>query len=174
MKKKIILFTIILTALFLGTTLSAAEDSFSIPGRVEGTGSYFKVKDSEYLNVTLESTAAIKVVLESIPEIISLSVETPREEINSTILKIGGLEPNRTYYKYENGFENEAFFITDENGSYAFYQEISQPTKIWILGKKGSLLIPRQCEFPYGIWNRRNYDLYFNPRFDRQRYYPGE
>jgi len=128
----------------------------SIPGRIEGRGKYFEINDSEFLNVLLKSSEEIKIVLVSIPKIISLSIESTSDEINSTILTIEDLEPNKIYFKYQNGFENETIFVSDENGNYTFLQEISQPTYLWIVDKKGSILIPSQCELPYGVWDEKS------------------
>ena len=98
---------------------------FPTPGRREGTGTYFEIKDSEYLDISLESTEEIKVVLASIPRMISLDIEALTDSINSTKLTIGGLEPNKTYYKYQDSYRNEAVFILDENGNYSWEQDLT-------------------------------------------------
>ncbi|MGQ9644395.1 MAG: hypothetical protein ACUVT3_11105, partial [Ignavibacterium sp.] len=90
-----------------------------IPGRAEGTGTYFEIKDSEYLNISLKNSQEIKVILESIPRMISLNIESATKDINSTNLMIEGLEPSKTYYKYQDSYKNEAVFVSDENGSYS-------------------------------------------------------
>ncbi len=123
----------------------------SIPGRIEGTGTYFKIDDSEYLNITLKSTEKIKVGLESIPKMISLDIEASPEEINSTIFTIGGLESNKTYFKYQDSYRNEAVFVSNENGSYSWTQDLSQPHHIWIQEVGGTIFLPEDCEL-YGVW----------------------
>ena len=70
-----------------------------IPGRVEATGVEFRIENSEYLNITFKSSQEIKVVLESIPRMISMDIDASFAT-NSTILTLSGLEPNKTYYKY--------------------------------------------------------------------------
>ena len=61
-----------------------------IPGRIEGKGNYFEIKDSDYLNITLESEKEIEVVLESIPKMISLNIASSTEA--TTTLTLKGLE----------------------------------------------------------------------------------
>ena len=125
---------------------------FLMPGRIEGTGTYFEIKDSEYLNITLESTEEIRVVLESIPRMISLDLEAATDTINSTTLTIEGLGLNKTYYKYQDSYKAEAVFISDENGSYGWTQDLSQPHHIWLQEEKGTIFLPEQCS-TYGVWD---------------------
>lgn len=124
----------------------------SMPGRIEGTGTCFEIKDSKYLNIILKSTKEIKVVLESMPRMISLDIETALEEISSTVLTLEGLEPNKTYYKYQESYKNEAVFISDEKGNYSWSQDLTKPYHIWIQEIRGTILIPDQCS-DCGIWD---------------------
>ena len=124
----------------------------SIPGEIEEASTYFEIKDSEYLNISLESTEEIKVVLESIPRMVSLDIEAVIDGINFTTLTIEGLELNKTYYKYQDSYKNEAVFISDENGSYNWIQDLTQPHHIWIQEEKGTIFLPEDCDI-YGIWN---------------------
>jgi len=114
----------------------------SIPGRVEGTGTYFEIKDSEHLNITLKSTEEIRVVLESAPRMISMDISSSTDFI-STNLTISGLEPNKTYYKYQDSYKNEAVFMSDENGSYSWSQDTTQPHHIWTQETKGTTFIDK-------------------------------
>lgn len=41
-----------------------------VPGRIESTGIYFEVKNSEWLNVSVASSELIKLALESLPNMI--------------------------------------------------------------------------------------------------------
>ena len=123
-----------------------------LPGRIEGTGTFFEIKDSEYLNISLKSTEEIKVVLESIPRMISLDIETASNNIGSTALTIEGLEPNKTYYKYQDSYKQEAVFISSENGSHSWTQDLTQSHHIWIQEEKGTIFLPEDCS-TYGIWD---------------------
>ena len=112
-----------------------------IPGRIEGKGTHFEIKDSNYLNITLESEKEIEVVLESIPRMVSLNIASSTDAI-STNLTISGLEPNKTYYKYQDSYKNKAVFSSDENGSYQWHQDLTQPHHIWFQEKSGTIYIP--------------------------------
>ena len=46
------------------------DEPSHMPGRVEGTGTHFEITDSEYLNVTLESSEEIGLTLESVPQMV--------------------------------------------------------------------------------------------------------
>jgi len=124
----------------------------SLPGGVEKVGTYFEIKDSEYLNVSLRSTQEIKVILESIPRMISLDISSSTDS-TTTNLTLSGLESNKTYYKYQDSYKNEAVFVSDENGSYSWTQDLTQPHHIWFQEIKGTIYIPDNCSAPYGIWD---------------------
>lgn len=38
------------------------------PGRLEGTGTHFELTNSQYLNITLDSSQPIKLIMESVPK----------------------------------------------------------------------------------------------------------
>lgn len=114
-----------------------------IPGRIEGIGTYFEIKDSGYLNIILESSEEVKIVLESIPRMISLDIEASGRDVNTTELIIGSLAPNKTYYKYQDSYKNEAVFISSENGAYSWVQDLSWPHHIWFQEIKGTTFIDK-------------------------------
>src|SRR3989344_120043 len=113
----------------------------SLPPRmVSGTGTYFEIKDSEYLNVRLTSSEEIKILLESIPKIINLIIE---DAADSAVLILEGLEPNKTYYKYQDSYKNLTVFVSDENGNYTWIQDLSKPHHIWFQEQKGTTFIDK-------------------------------
>lgn len=111
----------------------------SLPGRVEEIGTDFKIQGSEYLDVSLESTQEIKIILESIPRMISLDISSSTDSTTAN-LTLSALEPNKTYYKYQDSYKNEAVFVSDENGSYTWSQDLTQPHHIWFQEIKGTML----------------------------------
>lgn len=111
----------------------------SIPGRIESSGTYFEVKDSEYLNITLKSTEEIKVVLESIPRMISLDISS--STIPSTNLTLKSLEQNKKYYKYEDSYKNGIEILSNGNGEYSWQQDLTKPHHIWIQEARGTKFI---------------------------------
>ncbi|PIS39617.1 MAG: hypothetical protein COT33_01040 [Candidatus Nealsonbacteria bacterium CG08_land_8_20_14_0_20_38_20] len=123
----------------------------SIPGRTEATGTYFEIKDSEYLNITLTSNEEIKIILESIPRMISLDISSSTDSTLAT-LTISGLEPNKTYYKYQDSYKNGDVFVSDGNGNCRWIQDLNQPHHIWLQEEKGTIFLPKDCS-KYGIWD---------------------
>lgn len=149
MKKKIINKILMLLAVglfFAGPAL--AQNIMS--GQINGSGTYFEIKDSDYLNITLESTEEIKVILESIPRMISMDISSSTDDF-STVLTIKGLEPNKTYYKYQNSYKNEAVFISDENGIYTWTQDLTQPHHVWIQEIEGTTFISENTVLDHDI-----------------------
>jgi len=101
------------------------------PGIIEGLGTGFEVNDSEYLNITLVSTEPIQLTLESIPNMVTIYVEAA-EEVTSSHITLGGLEPLTKYYKYEDNYHNLEELTTDENGSVSYTQDLTKSHIIFI------------------------------------------
>lgn len=110
------------------------------PGTIEGQGNSFKITDSKYLNVGLESSEPIKTRIESIPETVMITLESvsPAE---STEINLSGFVPLTTYYKYQDDYHNLTEFTADENGSYAYIQDLSEPHLIFIQTRKSTKYI---------------------------------
>ena len=119
-------------------------EAFSLPGRIEATGTYFEIKESEYITVTLKSNEEITIALELTPEMISLNIGSSTNSTSAN-LTIGGLIPRETYYKYQDSFENEAVFVSDENGSYTWTQDLIQFHHVWIQKEKEPILSSEDC-----------------------------
>lgn len=138
--------------LFFVFNFALAQENFlKIPGRIEGTGKHFEIKDSQYLNITLESSEEINLILESIPRIISLHISSSTSATFTNLI-IRNLEPNKTYYKYQNSYKNEIEFVSDENGNYSWTQDLTRSHHIWIQEEKGTIFLPEDCT-EYGDWN---------------------
>ncbi|MBI5147861.1 MAG: hypothetical protein HZA37_01780, partial [Parcubacteria group bacterium] len=63
---------------FLLINTSYAEETplnLILPGATEGEGTHFEITDSEYLNITLDSSETIKLSMESIPEMITMMID---------------------------------------------------------------------------------------------------
>lgn len=135
--------------------LSFAQESLPLeplmPGAVEGTGTYFEITNSEYLNISLQSTKEILLTLESIPKTINLLLG-PSTSTNSTVLTIGNLEPHKTYYKFQDSYKNEAVFISDGQGSYTWTQDLITHHHIWFQESGGTVFLPEDCD-AYGDWD---------------------
>ena len=72
------------------------EAELQIPGQVEGTGTYFEVTDSNYLNITFESSEPVHLILESVPEMILMDIEAA-EAATSTCITLTGLRERNLF-----------------------------------------------------------------------------
>jgi len=117
------------------------NNPFKTPGRIQGTGTSFEITDSRYLNITLESSEEINLIMESIPKIVSLNVKAVQDNTDSVVLSLGGLEPNKAYYKYQDSHKNEDVFVADDTGKFSWPQDLSTTHHIWIQEQKSTTYI---------------------------------
>jgi hypothetical protein len=91
--KKLIIIGFITMAPFLSMAnirVGWAEEpqipsEFQIPRSIEGTGTHFELSDSQYLNITLDSLQPIKLILESMPEMVTMYIESASEAVSTEI-----------------------------------------------------------------------------------------
>ena len=123
--------SLILAGLLLaGTTSAVAEDPLPLPGMVEGTGTYFEITDSEYMNVTLQSSETVTVTLESLPSTVTVHLEAAAGA-PSTQITMGGFAPSTTYYKHVDTYEVTDEITTDASGGLAWTQDLAEPHLVW-------------------------------------------
>lgn len=95
----------------------------TIPGITKGTGAHFEITDSQYLNLSLESSSPVELALESVPEMVTIDFEanllTPTVEITLT-----GFPPEAKYHLYQDSYENHREIVTDKNGVLTFTQDL--------------------------------------------------
>jgi parallel beta-helix repeat protein len=117
---------LVVIALIVGSLFVLAEPSraTSVGDYVFGEGTCFEATNSTYLNVTLCSTEVVNLSLESIPRAVSFAITPLGSTPSSTQLTLTGLEPNRTYYRHQDGHLVETF-IADSQGNHSFTQDIS-------------------------------------------------
>lgn len=134
---------------FLATTLvflffayssaraQSAEEPFHIPGTVEGSGKHFAINDSEYLNITLESSENISVRIESAPEMIVLDIKGSADVTNTNLI-LSGFPANSTFHRYQDDYHNYSPLAVDENGTASFELDISRDHVIFIQPRKST------------------------------------
>ncbi len=115
-------------------------DEPNMLGRLEDTGNHFEIKDSEFLNVTLDSTEPIKLIIESVPEMVTLHIEST-SEATSTQITLDGFLPSTTYYKYEDDYHNLTTFTTDSMGKYTYIQDLSRPHLVFIQTRASTIFL---------------------------------
>ncbi|TSC75925.1 MAG: Uncharacterized protein G01um101430_95 [Parcubacteria group bacterium Gr01-1014_30] len=143
---KNILAVLVFLSLALPLIIFAQEfkaSAFSLLVQESGpeTGTFFEVKESEYLQVKLESSEAVSLTLKALPGMIILDTEVAPLGATSAVFKLYGLEPNKTYYKYQDSYKNEAVFVSDENGSYSWLQDLVEPHHVWFQEIKSTAFI---------------------------------
>lgn len=115
----------------VGFSTETQSGEFLSPGRLESTGTRFELKDSKYLNVSIDSVEQVKLVLESVPEMVTMSLESASDAV-STQITLGGFVPNTTYHKYEDNYHNHMPFTTDSGGNYTYIQDLSTAHMVFI------------------------------------------
>jgi parallel beta-helix repeat protein len=141
----------------LEDTICEAEPVMS--GTISGSGTYFEITDSSYINVILESSEPVSLMLESVPEMVVINLEAA-EGAASTEITVNGFLCSTTYYKYEDNYHHTAAFETDVNGSYSYRQDLSKPHLVFILPRPSTKFIPGDTSI--GTWDAgtRTYTLF--------------
>lgn len=140
LKKYIFLIIYVLSFLFVGNVYA---EEISIPiGVIEGESRSFNITNSDYLNVSLESSEIISLKMESRPSMVTLLLKQGSTTLaTSTQVVLSGFLPNTTYYKYEDGYHNLLQFTTDNNGGYSYVQDITVPHIAFIQTRRSTKFI---------------------------------
>lgn len=142
-KKNECIFALVAVFLFFVSFVSLAqvsEEPLHIPGTMEGTGTHFEIKDSKYLNVSLDSSEDLSARIESMPEMVLLEIDASTGASFANI-KLSGFSPNTTYHKYEDDYHNYALLTADEDGAFSFKQDLSRDHIIFIQPRKSTKFI---------------------------------
>jgi len=131
-------------------TLVSSSEDFGMPGKVVGIGTQFQVVDSVYMNVEVDSSEAVNMSVESMPEMVSIEIE-PASDATTTVITIGGLEPLKTYYKYEDNYHNRGQVETDADGYCSYVQDLSQKHFVFLQPRPSTKFIPSDTEI--GTWD---------------------
>ena len=131
MKTKLAIGILLIVGVFFVKSLASANYEPILPGVIENTSTHFEITDSEYLNITLNSSKEVKLRLESVPEMVSMVIEGNFSS-SFSVLTLGGFEPLTTYYKYQDDYHNLTTFVTDENGFYTYIQDLSERHFVFI------------------------------------------
>ncbi|MFA6566412.1 MAG: hypothetical protein WCT48_06725, partial [Candidatus Paceibacterota bacterium] len=115
-------------------------DPSRMRGETAGIGTHFAITDSEYLNITLESSETVDLKLTSIPKMITMMF-AKATTFAATQITLSGLVKNTTYYKYEDDYHHLAEFTTDNDGTYTYAQDISARHFVFIQTVKSTKFI---------------------------------
>lgn len=118
--------------LFIGIGSVLAESAIlQIPGRLNATGTHFELKNSGYIDIILDSSEPIRLVIESRSEIVTMYIENATGASSASIT-LSGFAPITIYHKYEDNYHNPVTFTTDSSGKYTYIQDISEPHLVFI------------------------------------------
>lgn len=165
-RKFTVFFLIFLGLLISDTSTSLTESDWAeepelldepqLPGTLEATGTHFEIIDSNYLNITLDSSQPIKLMFESMSEMVAMRLESASDATSTKII-LRGFAPQTTYHKYEDDYHNHVAFTTDANGNYAYTQNVSEPHLVFIQPRTGTKFIHDDATggdcATIGIWN---------------------
>ena len=112
-------------------------DALRMPGRLEANGTHFELKNSTFLNITLDSSEPVNMAIESPPEMVTMRLKASYSATTTKII-IKGFNPQTTYQKYQDDYHNLVTFTTDDSGSYAYTQDLSKPHFVFIHPRKES------------------------------------
>jgi parallel beta-helix repeat protein len=118
---------------------------------IEGIGTYFELTNSDYLDITLTSSETIYVYLESNSNMVSFIIESECTA-SSIQITLSGFEGSKTYYRYQDGYLQEAF-TTDGTGSYSYSQDISIAHHVYFQEETSTLYISSDYTFSGDIYD---------------------
>lgn len=136
----ITIFTLLLSGVVVIRAEAGLPDLIQVPERLEDNDTLFEMNNNEYLNITLNSSEPINLILESISEMITMNVDSINGA-SSTIITMSGFLPNTTYHKYEDNYHGHKIFITDVNGNYTYEQDLSIGHLVFIQPESGTKFI---------------------------------
>jgi parallel beta-helix repeat protein len=137
-----IYFVSILGAAFNAVPIRAEGTQAPVYPRIEKTGTYFEITNSQYLNVSITSSEVIYMILFAPTNMIDYAIESANGA-NSTTLTLDNMQPHAAYYMFEDSYRNEKGFQTDEKGSYTYIQDLSQKHHIFVQQKRGTIYIDK-------------------------------
>lgn len=111
-----------------------------MPGTIEGTGTYFEVNDSNYLNITFESSEPVHLMLQSAPQMVIMDINAAGDA-TSTQITLGGFAPSTTYYMYEDNYHNKTALTTDANGNYTYVQDLARHHLVFIQPQPSTIFL---------------------------------
>ena len=153
-------FTFVLALVTAAAMVAAPSASWAqddppphIPGTVHGTGTYFEITDSDYLNVTVETTEGVSVLLSSYPELVSLHV-SGAEGASSTQVTIRGLPPGIVFHRYLDDLRDHTLVDTGEQGTDVFTLDLTTSHHVILKPRPSTITLDSDgWSQPVGTWD---------------------
>lgn len=112
-----------------GFCLAAGLYGPAVPGATEGVGTEFRVTDGDARHVGLSASSDITLFMQSSPGIVDISMQALNPGSPLTI-RLTGLEPGMSYYKYVDTLTSYELLTADSEGSVSFSVDPGQPRHI--------------------------------------------
>lgn len=122
-----IYFVSILGVAFNAVPIRAEGTQAPVYPRIEKTGTYFEITNSQYLNVSIISSEVIYMILFAPTNMIDYAIESANGA-NSTTLTLDNMQPHAAYYMFEDSYRNEKGFQTDKKGATRTYRTYPKST----------------------------------------------
>ena len=122
-------------------------------GHVEGVGTHFAIEDSDYLNVVLDSTEVVSVTMDSVPEMVTVLIESA-EGAEASEVTLCGFVSETTYHLYQDDYHNHVAFLTDAYGCYTYVQDLAVQHVVFIQPKESTIFLSSAgWSAPVGTWD---------------------
>lgn len=122
-------------------------------GHVEGVGTHLAIEDSDYLNVVLDSTEVVSVSMDSVPEMVTVLIESG-EGAETSEVTLSGFVPETTYHLYQDDYHNHVAFVTDGYGCYTYVQDLAVQHVVFIQPKESTIYLSSAgWSAPVGSWD---------------------
>lgn len=127
---------------------SLAQEDFPF-GVLDETGTHFELQQ---FNIFITTDTTVHIMLHACSEFMYFCIENAGNA-TSTRLVFGTLKPTTAYYLYEDGYENEKAFVTDDVGCYTYDQDLSQLHFIIIQPTPGTVIIDKSTTLQSNIYD---------------------
>lgn len=104
---------------------------------------------SEDFVLILESEKEVELKAKIFPDFFYFDFEKGK---GSTQIRLSGLPPNTTFYKYEDSYQNFEILTSNERGEIFWEQDLENFHFVWFQKEKGTLFLPFGCQ-NFGIWD---------------------
>lgn len=138
------------------STLEPIDDDIT-----DELATFYEISSDDYLSITVEGNVPFWLDGESMGRAITLVVGRGSEEISDLALTISGLEPESTYYLYDNGLEGPPIeLLSDAAGTVSFVQDVSEPRSLIVLTRPSTIHIQKGVDLDgIGTWDGDTFNL---------------
>jgi parallel beta-helix repeat protein len=146
----VLIFIPFSSAFAVDEQIEVASAGILVPGIAEGTGTHFEIVRDGVVDVALDSSEPVTVLLQFESGMLAFDIEAA-SSATFTQLTLSGLDPTIEYYLYQDSHRNVTVFQSDLSGGYTFIQDIAEPHHLFIQTQPSTHYIPSDTSI--GTWN---------------------